>query len=260
MTDDILQTDRADGVTTLTIDRPERRNALSNAMVAALREGFAEVAADSETRVVVLTGAGEKSFCAGGDLGDMSPSDGLLDLHHQRAGYAELLLEMQRLPQPIVGRINGDALGGGFGLALACDIAIAADTARFGTPEIKVGLFPMMIMALIQRHVGRKAAMEMMLTGQRFDAQRALELGCINRVVAASELDEAVGEVTEKIGSFSPAILRLGRKAFYETQDMNFEQALRTLHNELTLATLSEDASEGIMAFLSKRDPQWQGR
>lgn len=260
MAEDILQIAKSDGVTTLTLNRPERRNALSNAMIAALRDGFRAVAANRDTRVVILTGSGDKSFCAGGDLSDMSPADGMLDMHHQRSGYAELLLEMQRLPCPIVGRINGDALGGGFGLALGCDVAVAAQTARFGTPEVKLGLFPMMIMALIQRHVGRKAAMEMMLTGQRFDADRALALGCINYVVPAAELDAKVAELAHQIASFSPAILRLGRKAFYETQDMTFEQALRTLHNELTLATLSEDAAEGVMAFLGKREPDWKGR
>lgn len=260
MDEDLLLITTDGGVTTLTINRPARRNALSNAMIEALRGGFAQVARDPATRVVVLTGQGERSFCAGGDLSDMSPSEGMLDLHHRRAGFADLLLDMQHLPCPIVGRVNGDALGGGFGLALGCDVVVAADHARFGTPEIKVGLFPMMIMALIQRHVGRKAAMEMMLTGQRFDAARALELGCINHVVPADELDATTAELAGQIASFSPAILRLGRKAFYETQDMHFEDALRTLHNELTLATLSEDASEGIMAFLSKREPDWKGR
>lgn len=260
MSEDILLVDKNDGITTLTINRPQRRNALSSAMVDRLRAGLAEVESDAETRVVVLTGAGDKSFCAGGDLSDMAPADGMLDMHHRRGGYADLLLDMQRLRCPIVGRINGDALGGGFGLTLSCDIVVAADHARFGTPEVKVGLFPMMIMALIQRHVGRKAAMEMMLTGQRFDATRALELGCINHIAPAGELDARTSEIAQKIGSFSPAILRLGRKAFYETQDMNFEQALRTLHNELTLAAMSEDAAEGVMAFLSKREPDWKGR
>ena len=263
MSDDdqsILLQSTADGITTLTLNRPMRRNALSNATIDALRDALRALRDDAQTRVVVLTGAGEKSFCAGGDLSDMGAQDGFLQMHHQRGAFADLLREMRRLPQPIVGRINGDALGGGFGLALACDVAIAADHARFGTPEIKVGLYPMMIMALIQRHVGPKAAMHMMLTAERFAATRALQLGCVNDVVPAADLDAAVDALAQRIASFSPAILRLGRKAYYESDDLNFDDALAMLHNELSIAALSEDAAEGVMAFLSKREPQWKGR
>lgn len=258
MSDDVLLTNKNDGVTTVTINRPARRNALSRGVVEGLRSLLGELADDGETRVLVLTGAGEKAFCAGGDLSDMQPADGMLGLHHGRRGFADLMIEMQRFPRPIIGRINGQALGGGFGLALNCDVNVAADTARFGTPEIKLGLFPMMIMAIISRNLGRKVAMELMLTGERIDAKRALEIGVVNRVVPADELDTAVAELAARIGSFSPAILRLGRRAFYDTQDMDFEQALSKLHAELTINALSEDAAEGVMAFLSKREPEWK--
>ncbi len=243
----------------LTIDRPNRRNALSGAVVDDLRAAFRTLAAEPDVEIVVLTGAGDV-FSAGGDISDFQPDAGMLEMHHARGSYAELLLEMQRFPRPIVARVNGHALGGGFGLVLNCDLAVASLDATLGTPEVKVGLFPMMIMALISRTMGKKEAMELMLTGGKLDASRAVELGCINRAVPSDQLDAAVDELVDRVTSFSPAILRLGRKAYYETQDMTFEQALRTLHNELTITTMSEDAAEGIMAFLGRREPEWNGR
>lgn len=244
----------------LTINRPDRRNALSSGVVGDLTRAFDELSARDELRAIVLTGVGDKAFCAGGDLGDQVGEGGMLGMHHARGSFADLLLTMNRCAKPIIARVNGHALGGGFGLLLNCDLAVASNTALFGTPEIKVGLFPMMIMAVIQRNLSRKQAMELMLTGERISADEALNIGVLNRVVAPEELDEATDKLAQKVASFSPAILRLGRQAFYKTQDMSFEEALRTLHNELTINTLAEDAGEGIMAFLSKREPDWKGR
>lgn len=259
--DEVLVEIGGHGVATVTINRPQRRNALSAQVVEGLRRAFEVLSQADGVRVIVLTGAGDKAFCAGADLGGQAGGDeGLIGLHHGRASFVELLLAMQRSTRPIIGRVQGLALGGGFGLALACDLVVASDAAQFGTPEIKVGLFPMMIMALITRCIGRKRALELMLTGDRLPASQAVEWEIANYVVPAAELDAKVAELAGKIASHSPAILRLGRQAFYRTQDMEFEQALRALQSELTIATMTEDAAEGIAAFFGQREPQWKGR
>lgn len=255
-----VQTSVLDGVATVTINRPDRRNTLSQGVVQGLREAFLALDRDASVKVVVLTGAGEKAFCAGGDVTDFASTDGMLAMHWARAGFAELMKEMQELSKPLIARVNGLALGGGFGLVLNCDLAVASDTAEFGTPEIKLGLFPMMIMAVMVRNLGRKDAMELMLTGERIDAGRAKEMGVVNQVVAAGALDEATMALARKVAGYSPAVLRLGRQAFYKTQDMGFSEALATLHNELSLNVMSEDAAEGVMAFMGRRDPNWTGR
>ncbi len=247
-------------VATITINREARRNALSGGVITGLLDAIKRCDQDPEVGVLVITGAGDRVFCAGGDLGDQRMSEGALGMHHDRGEFVELLMAIQHCSKPIVGRINGHALGGGFGLTLSCDVAIAADTATFGMPEIKVGLFPMMIMAVVVRNIGRKRAMEMMLTGERISADVALEQGVVNKVVPADRLDEATHEMAKKIAGFSPAVLRLGRQAFYATQDMSFEQALRYLQSQLSLNTLAEDAAEGIMAFMERREPEWKGR
>ncbi|MFU8804811.1 MAG: enoyl-CoA hydratase-related protein [Bradymonadaceae bacterium] len=255
-----LLVDIEGSVARLTINRPDRRNALSSGVVEALGDAFVDLSKNDELRAIILTGAGDKAFCAGGDLGDQRSDGGMLGMHHGRGSFADLLLIMNRCSKPIIARVNGHALGGGFGLLLNCDLAVGSSSALFGTPEIKVGLFPMMIMAVIERNLPRKKAMELMLTGERISADEALEMGVLNAVASPEGLDEKVDELVSKVARFSPAILRLGRQAFYKTQDMGFEEALRTLHNELTINTLAEDAGEGIMAFLSKREPEWKGR
>lgn len=249
-----------DRVATLTLNRPDRRNALTPHLVEALTQQLKDLSQRDDVTVIVITGAGDKAFCAGADLMNQQGGDGALQLHHDRGAFAQLLLQMHHAAKPIIARVNGHALGGGFGIALNCDLVIASDQATFGTPEIKVGLFPMMIMAVIARNIGRKRAMELMLTGDRISGLAAVEMGIANAVVPHAELDAHVDKMAQKIAGFSPAVLRLGRQAFYKTQDMSFEQALSTLQNELTINTLAEDAAEGIMAFFSGQPPQWKGR
>ncbi len=257
---DELLVEKRDRVATLTIDRPQRRNALSRAVVVGLTEQIEALGEDPEVGVIVLTGAGDKTFCAGGDLGDQVGDAGPLGMHHDRGAFVELLRAQRSSKRPLIARVNGHALGGGFGLALGCDIVVAADHATFGMPEIKVGLFPMMIMAVVARNIGRKLATELMLTGDRVPAARAVEYGIANRVVPADELDATVDALADRVAGFSPAILRLGREAFYRTQDMNFDEALYTLHSMLTVNALSEDTAEGVTAFFTGRKPEWKGR
>ncbi len=244
---------------TLVIDDPERRNPLSTEVMAGLRDGVHKAGADPEVRVIVITGAGEKAFSAGGDL-----SGGFVDspiaLHAARGALADLFRALRSVGKPTVARVNGHALGGGFGVAAACDVVIAADHAMLGTPEVNVGLWPMMITAVLQRVMPQKAALELMLTGRRMGAEEARQLGAVSRVVPAGELDAAVDETVAALASKSPATIKLGRDAFYAVADMDFDSALDHLQTGLTAVALTEDAAEGIAAFLQKRDPQWRGR
>ncbi len=250
----------ADGVATITIDRPARRNALNDTVIERLRQGLARARADEAVRVVMLTGAGDRVFSAGGDLSPGAGGGGILGLHHRRGGFAELLLELRELGKPTIARVNGDALGGGFGLALACDLTVAREDARFGCPELDVGLFPMMISAILTRSVPRKVAVELMLTGRRLDAREAKALGVINDAMAPEALDTRVAELAQGLAAKSPAVMRLGLEALRHTEDMSLEESLRHLQLALSMNTLAEDAAEGVMAFLQKRPPVWKGR
>jgi enoyl-CoA hydratase len=244
----------------LTLDRPKARNALSPTVVKGLLEALERAEADPAVRVLVLTGAGEKVFCAGGDLGQLAGDDGFLATHDGRRAYGRLLTRFQELKKPTLARVNGHALAGGLGLVLACDLAIAVEDAELGTPEIDVGLFPMMVMALLQRHLGRKPALELVLTGDRLSAKDALRLGLLNRVVPRAELDGAVEALARKVAGKSQAVLALGRRAFFTSEDLPLPAALEHLSSQLSLNVLADDAAEGITAFLEKRPPQWKDR
>jgi enoyl-CoA hydratase/carnithine racemase len=249
-----------EGVATLTLDRPETRNALSAEMIAGLAGALEHAKQAPEVRVVVLTGAGEKAFSAGGDLGGrgLEPK-AFIERHFERGGFADLFRQLNRLGKPTIARVRGHCLAGGFGLALGCDLVVASDDSWFGTPEVKRGLFPMIIMATLFRNVGRKKGMELILTGERISAREAERIGLINHAVPPEELDAKVAELAGRIASLSPAVLRLGREAFYGMADLEFERALDHLQTMLTLNLATDDALEGVRAFLEKREPVWKG-
>jgi enoyl-CoA hydratase/carnithine racemase len=249
-----------DGIATITIDRPERRNALSWEMIAGLRRALAAAKDDPEVRVVVLTGAGDRAFCAGADLSGMADGAGFTDLHEGRGELAGLFRDLYALGKPTIARVRGYALAGGFGLALACDLVVAAADAVFGTPEVDVGLWPHMITVPLLRSMPPKRALELMLTGRRVDAAEAERIGFVTRVVPVAELDAAVGELATALAAKSPVAVRLGRDAFYAVWDQDVDSALRMLHPMLTVTASTEDAAEGIAAFTEKRPPVWRGR
>ncbi len=258
---DVVLTERRGPVLTVTINRPDARNALSGEVLAGLVSAFREADGDDEVRVVVLTGAGDRVFCAGADLADAFDQDAsAVEQHEVRGLLRELFDTTAELGVPLVGRVNGHALAGGFGVALACDILVAADDAQFGTPEVKVGLWPYMISALIVEHLGPKRAMELMMTGRRVDAGEARQWGLVNTVVPRERLDDAVTELTDQLVAAAPVALRLGRQATHQARQMAPAASLAYLHGMLDLNAQTEDVVEGITAFFQKREPQWRGR
>jgi enoyl-CoA hydratase len=256
--DDEVRYEVVEGSARITIDRPDRRNAINPAVARSISRHLKR-AADDGVRVIVLTGEGDKSFCAGGDLGDMS-GGGATAQHFERAEIGELIRAMRLAPLPIVARVNGHALAGGFGLMLACDLVVASDDVEMGMPEINLGLWPFMISALVQRDIPRKIALELMFTGRRIAAEEGTRYGFVNRVVARGELDRAVREITDELASKSPLILSLGKRSFYRAEDMDVDTSLEYLAGMLSLCLQSEDTAEGVSAFFQKRRPQWKGR
>jgi enoyl-CoA hydratase/carnithine racemase len=248
------------GVATVTLNRPEQRNALSPLMLSELVDAMGRVRDDDEVRAVVLTGAGDRAFCAGADLGGFAADAPLVEKHFGSDRFLELFRLLPRLGKPSLCAANGHVLAGGMGLALSCDLVIAREGITFGTPEINVGAFPYMIMAIIYRNVPRKKVNEMMLLGERLSAEQAVEYGLANRVVAADEFDDAVADWAGKLASKSPVLIRLGHDARYRQQDMAVDDALEFLRSQLSLTFTTEDIVEGVTAFFEKRDPEWKGR
>lgn len=247
-------------VATLTLNRPERKNPLGPEMVNELCWALEDVKGDADVRVVVITGAGA-AFSAGGDLKQMGGGAGDTGepLPH-KGGYPDFLVALTRVGKPTIARIPGVAMGGGLGIVAACDFAVACESAKFGTPEIKRGLFPMMIMAVLRRVVSKRRLMEMMLVGETIDARTAERIELVSRVVPDADLDAAVDELAAKLAAQSPMAMRLGLAAWNAQADLDLERALPMLEQRLFEILGTEDAREGLMAFVEKRTPKWTGR
>jgi len=248
------------GVARVTINRPERRNAMSYGVMSGLRDAMASAREDADVRVVVLTGAGDKAFCAGADLTGIAENAGAAAAHTGRGFLADLFRDMYSLGKPIVAKVRGYALAGGFGLACACDLVVAADDAVFGTPEINVGLWPYMITVPLLRSMPPKTVLDLMMTGRRVSAEEGARIGFVQRVVPGAELDATVDALAADLATKSPLIMQWGRDSFYRVLEMDADAALSYLQGMLTVTTQTEDASEGVAAFAEKRAPQWKGR
>jgi len=246
-----------EGRATITLSDPARRNPLSVETMEALLSATRRAVDDRAVRVLVYTGAGDQAFSAGGDLSG-SFVDNAVGLHRARGVFADLFRLMLRGGKPTVARVNGDALAGGFGLAVACDVTVCVDDAKLGTPEIGVGLWPMMISALLARVMPRKSVLELMLTGRLIDAKEAQRLGAVSRIAPRAELDRTVDEIVDALQAKSGATLMIGRDSYVGMADLDFDAALDRLQMGLTAVAMSEDATEGIAAFLEKREPQWK--
>jgi enoyl-CoA hydratase len=249
-----------DGVATIALNDPDTRNALSPELLAGLIKAFKSAREDAEVRCVVLASSHEKTFSSGASLGGFGADAPLVDKHFGSERFVGLFKLIGALPKPTICAVRGHVLAGALGIALACDLIVASEEASFGTPEINIGTFPFMIMALIYRNVPRKKANELLLLGERWNAQEALAAGIINRVVPADEFDTAVAEWAGKLASKSPVIMRLGKEAMRRQLDMPLDDALDYLRTQLSLALSTEDIVEGVTAFFEKREPQWKGR
>jgi enoyl-CoA hydratase len=259
-TDTVLYTLAESGVATITLNDPDTRNALSAELLQGLIEAFEHARHDEAVRCVVLESSHEKVFSSGANLGGFAGDLSLVHKHFGSERFVELFRLIVALPKPTVCAADGHVLAGALGIALACDLIVASEQATFGTPEINVGAFPFMIMALIYRNVPRKKVNELLLLGERWNAQEALAAGIVNKVVPAGEFDAAVADWAEKLAGKSPVIMRLGKEAMRRQLDMPFDDALDYLRAQLTLALSTEDIVEGVTAFFEKRDPQWKGR
>ena len=241
---------------TITIDEPERRNPLSADTVESLQRFTQEANADPAVRCIVITGAGEQAFSAGGDLA-AGFFDDPIGLHRTRGAIADLFRAMWNGDKSTIARVNGHALAGGFGLAVACDITICVADARLGMPEVGVGLWPMMISVPLLRAASPKSVYELMASGRLIHPEEALRLGLVSRVVSREELDAAVTETVDALSARSPAAIALGRTTFNALSGLDADSALDLLQNGLTAVTLTADAREGLTAFAEKRSPNW---
>ena len=252
--------DRDDRVATIALDEPDTRNALSDELLDDLIAAFEAARDDDAVRCVVLTSTHEKVFSSGGNLAGFAAEAPLVHKHFATDRFPRLFRLIGELGKPTICAANGHVLAGALGLALACDLIVAREGVRFGTPEINVGVFPFMIMALIYRNVPRKKATELLLLGEQISAEEAERIGIVNRVLPAGEFDAFVRDWAERLAAKSPVLMRLGKDALFRQQDMALADALEYLHAQLTLAFSTEDIQEGVKAFFEKREPEWTGR
>jgi enoyl-CoA hydratase len=248
------------GVATITLDDPETRNSLSPQLLEELLQSLRAARDDESVRCVVLASSHEKVFSSGANLGAFDADAPLIDRYTATQPFVDIFKALGALGKPSIVAANGHVLAGSLGIALACDLIVAKQGAGFGTPEINVGLFPFMIMALIYRNVPRKKTNEMLLLGERLSAEEALEAGIVNRVVAAEDFDGAVEEWATKLAAKSPVVMRLGKNAMWRQMDMPLIDALDYLRSQLAIELGTEDAIEGVRAFFEKREPEWKGR
>ena len=242
----------------ITINRPDKRNALNAEVIAGIRAGYAAAHADADVRVIVLTGAGDRAFCAGADL---QPGKGFaFDFARPNLDYADLLRTAQSATLPSIARVNGACLAGGMGLLCMTDMAVAADHVAFGLPEVKVGVFPMQVMSLLQHVAPRRVVREWALSGEPFDAAAALRAGLLNHAVPAAELDAKVEWLVQRIVDKSPTAIRRGKYALRAIESMSFDQAIAYTESQIALQAMTEDAKEGLASFNEKRRPRWSGR
>jgi 3-hydroxypropionyl-coenzyme A dehydratase len=251
---------RDDGVATVTLNTPDNRNALSNELLDELIDVFESVRDDERVRCAVLTSSHERVFSAGAALDQLAADVPLVHKHFGAERFPRLFKTIMQLGKPTICAANGHVLAGALGLALACDLIVAKEGATFGTPEITVGAFPFMIMALIYRNVPRKKTNELLLLGERISAEEAHRIGIVNRVAPADEFTAAVDDWATRLAGKSPVVMKLGKHAMYRQLDMPFEDALDFLRGQLSLAFTTEDIQEGVRAFFEKRDPRWTGR
>jgi enoyl-CoA hydratase/carnithine racemase len=252
--------DVADGVATITLDDPDTRNSLSNELLQGAIDAFERARDDDDVRCVVLASSHEKVFSSGGNLAGFAGDVPLVHRHFGTEKFVGLFRLIGELRKPTICAARGHVLAGALGVALACDLVVASENATFGTPEINVGVFPFMIMALIYRNVPRKKTNELLLLGEQISAEEAERLGIVNRVVPAAEFDGAVREWAEKLAGKSPVLMKLGKDAMFRQLDMPFAEALDFLRSQLTIAFSTEDIQEGVQAFFEKRAPEWKGR
>ena len=248
-----------DGVAWLTLNRPQARNALSIALMSEMEAALETLTADRQTRMVVIAGAGP-AFCAGHDLRELRANPGRQHYEAVFAQCARLMMRIVRLSKPVIARVHGVATAAGCQLVASCDLAVAAEDARFATPGVNIGLFCSTPMVALSRAVGRKPAMEMLLTGNLIGAEQARQWGLVNRVVPADKLDEAVRALAHEIASKSPLTLAIGKEAFYRQAELGLDAAYAYAAEVMTTNMLARDAEEGIDAFIGKRAPVWEGR